>query len=164
MGRNARKGLTKQEMEFLSHYIVCGGGAEAVRRTSGLDVNSPRIWASRCLKRPDVQVELKNLRDGLHRETMLTIEQQLERYEQHIADAKKDRAHSAVVKAEDSMAKIRGHLVDKKQVAHTMTDDRSIDEKKAEIRELIQELGLTPALPAPNGQIVDAEFTVDERE
>lgn len=150
-GRQQRRGVVpagaainfspKQQL-FVAAYVETGNGAESARR-AGYAKGSAGVQARRLLAMPKIKAAVEAKRAALEKRTDITLDEQIRRFETLRDEAREAQQYTAACKCEEAIAKMLGHLVDRKDMRLDLTvrDHRTDDEIKARIAALQEELG-----------------------
>lgn len=139
-------GLTVKEEKFCQEFFASGEAADAYRAVYNVDPAKNGDWVSteayKLLQRDYIQKRMESLRKSSESIALYTADSAMAEAREAFDIAKKDRAPSAMVSAVTLRAKLAGHLVEKREVAHKSLKEGSKEELLDLLDKSAKEAGL----------------------
>ena len=112
----ATRKLTNKQQRFVEEYLVCLNAAEAARR-AGYSPKTAHVIGANNLQNHKVVAEIEKGKAKTAKKLGITREWLVERLRNE-AIGKKDSTAPARINALTALAKLCGHMVDKKSISH----------------------------------------------
>ena len=147
-GKAARmaSGLTVKEDRFCQEFVISGEKSDAYRKAYSVDPAKDGDWVEssswKLFQKKHIQNRIEELRAKTETISLYTADQAMREARRAFDLAEKAISPAAMVSAVTLRAKLAGHLVDKKEVAHKTLKDASQEELMELLRDSAKQAGL----------------------